>query len=483
MHNLWSVLLNDPRTNKLEVLKLIIPLNATFLLAIVSLTFVIYQLDRYKRFKHLRYRELSIFSGISVLIGILMPYALLQISSRTYSVIDGWGYIFALSSPMFIISMSALYLWYFVKTLSTEGLIKTYTYDAKSFNEAKNPLVGHAQAMCDLHGLLIQEVDHAESSPLVYSDNAMLRLTAFAIDDNDVTIFKRAIEQYIFLLVKKPDYSVEQRYIQDIQWIARYLIRENREDLYEYILDAFSIAWFSKDTSYKEVSGSSLYLFADLLYKYIQDGEDIHLIEKTAILLADFMLLMRQESNADMYHKSYSFRFVPMRAALQLAMRKNNYVLWLYQEKFIYFAHHAAEKLNEDLLKFAMSMMIVTGTAGKVYGLDCGAPKCSKQIFEHCTDGMDEIHSWRMNMNKDDKEWFDRVYKNAYSKLVGYQVTIDHSKAFPDVNIDKRKPMKFSYISDGPLPSNYSRRDFNLSNINGEKFKLLVERDTDIFMV
>jgi hypothetical protein len=91
-----------------------------------------------------------------------------------------------------------------------------------------------------------------------------------SIEENDVKKFKEKVQRYITLLSSEDDFSVNERYASEVDWLAKHLVQRGRADLYEYVLDAFSLAWFSGADIYESLSERSFRLFAALLSRYIK---------------------------------------------------------------------------------------------------------------------------------------------------------------------------------------------------------------------
>jgi hypothetical protein len=108
------------------------------------------------------------------------------------------------------------------------------------------------------------------SASLASGDNTLLRLAIVSIEENDVKIFKEIVQRYITLLSSEDDFSVNERYASEVDWLAKHLVQRGRADLYEYVLDAFSLAWFSGADIYESLSERSFRLFAALLSRYIK---------------------------------------------------------------------------------------------------------------------------------------------------------------------------------------------------------------------
>jgi hypothetical protein len=66
----FEQLVNDPLSHKADLLTTVLPANITIIIAIASLTFVIYQLDKYKRFKDFNYLDLVLYVIFTGLVGL-----------------------------------------------------------------------------------------------------------------------------------------------------------------------------------------------------------------------------------------------------------------------------------------------------------------------------------------------------------------------------------------------------------------------------
>ncbi len=467
---------NDSIENKLELLRMMLPVNATVLLAVISLAFVIYQLDRYKDFKSFNYKILSYSAVLGSLIGVVIPLVLLQKTGLAYTPVENILYVVSIVSPLIVAVISAIYLWLHISSLKTSSMINKFSYKSAPKERAskQNPLAAQVQAICKWHGLVMQEWDSANLSGLVKRDDLLLRLASTAILENDTSTFKLIIKHYAKLLLANNSYEVSEFYGDDLSEIEEQLIYAKKDKRYEYMIDELSLAWLSNKESLESMSDELGNIYAGLIYKYINLGENFTVIQKSMGLLVNFHFLVVTSDGGkkDWLNTRHALEAYLRNSIVKIAQKKQEFNLWLMHEKIRYLANHGGEVKKASLMAEYMKYMYITGIAGRAYNLHCGASNCSKTLYQHAVEDLEELYGWRVKLSNKQQEIFDRNYKEALEKLIGYQVKIDNKNGKYEIN--KKYPKQAHSITLGPSKSTSDSKLIDYSSLTAEQFEKFI---------
>lgn len=467
---------NDSIENKLELLRMVLPVNATILLAVISLAFVIYQLDRYKDFKSFNYKILSYCAVLGLLIGVGIPLVLLQKTGSSYTALEDTLYVVSVVSPLVVTIISATYLWLHISSISTPSMINKFSYTSEPKDRAskQNPLAAQVQAICKWHGLVMQEWDSANLSGLVKRDDLLLRVASTAILENDTSTFKLIIKRYAKLLLTTDSYEISAFYEDDLSEIEEQLIYAKKDKLYEYMIDELSLAWLDNKESLESMSDELGNIYAGLIYKYINLGDNFNVIQKSMGLLVNFhFLVVNSDGNKkDWLNTRHALEAYLRNSIVKIAQKKQEFNLWLMHEKIRYLANHGGEVKKANLMAEYMKYMYITGIAGRAYNLHCGASNCSKTLYQHAIEDLEELYGWRVKLSKKQQEIFDRNYKDALEKLVGYQITIDNKNGKYEIN--KKNPKQAHSVTLGPSKSTSDSKLIDYSSLTAEQFEMFI---------
>ena len=467
---------NDSIDNKLELLRMVLPVSATILLAVISLAFVIYQLDKYKDFKKFNYKILSCCAELGLIIGVIVPLLLLQKTGSHYTSLENVLYVLAIISPLIVAVISAIYLWLHIKSISTPSMINkfSYTSEPKERSSKQNPLATQVQAICKWHGLVMQEWDSANLSGLVKRDDLLLRVASTAILENDTSTFKLIVKHYAKLLLATDSYEVSAFYEDDLSEIEEQLIYAKKDKLYEYMIDELSLAWLGNKESLESMSDELGNIYAGLIYKYINLGDNFNVIQKSMGLLVNFhFLVVSSDGNKkDWLNSRHSLEAYLRNSIVKIAQKKQEFNLWLMHEKLRYLANHGGEVKKASLMAEYMKYMYMTGIAGRAYNLHCGASNCSKTLYQHAIEDLEELYGWREKLSKKQQEIFDRNYKDALEKLIGYQIIIDNKNGRYDIN--KKSPKQAHSVTLGPSKSTSDSKLIDYSSLTAEQFEMFI---------
>ena len=467
---------NDSVENKLELLRMVLPVNATVLLAVISLAFVIYQLDRYKDFKSFNYKILSYSAVLGLVIGVVTPLVLIQKTALAYTSIENILYVVSILSPLIVAVISAVYLWLHLSSLKTPNMINRFSYTSEPKDRAskQSPLAAQVQAICKWHGLVMQEWDSANLSGLVKRDDLLLRLASTAILENDTSTFKLIIKHYAKLLLANTSHEVAEFYEDDLSEIEEQLIYAKKDKLYEYMIDELSLAWLSNKESLESMSDELGNIYAGLIYKYINLGENFNVIQKSMGLLVNFhfLVITSDGGKKDWLNTRHALEAYLRNSIVKIAQKKQDYNLWLMHEKIRYLANHGGEVKKASLMSEYMKYMYITGIAGRAYNLHCGASNCSKTLYQHAVEDLEELYGWRVKLSNKQQEIFDRNYKDALEKLIGYQITIDNKNGKYEIN--KKHPKQAHSVTLGPSKSTSDSKLIDYSSLTAEQFEMFI---------
>jgi hypothetical protein len=320
----------------------------------------------------------------------------------------------------------------------------------------------------------MQEWDSANLSGLVKRDDLLLRLASTAILENDTSTFKLIIKHYATLLLTKNSYEVSEFYEDDLSEIEEQLIYAKKDKLYEYMIDELSLAWLSNKESLESMSDELGNIYAGLIYKYINLGENFTVIQKSMGLLVNFHFLVVTSDGGkkDWLNTRHTLEAYLRNSIVKIAQKKQEFNLWLMHEKIRYLANHGGEVKKASLMAEYMKYMYITGIAGRAYGLHCGASNCSKTLYQHAVEDLEELYGWRVKLSNKQQEIFDRNYKDALEKLIGYQITIDNKNGKYEIN--KKYPKQAHSITLGPSKSTSDSKLIDYSSLTAEQFEKFI---------
>ena len=267
------------------------------------------------------------------------------------------------------------------------------------------------------------------------------------------------------------------RYATSLNRFAKLLIAQNRDDLYDYLIDEFSIAWFSDKKTFKELDSRSVNVLINLLQGYIVKGRDDKLILKCISILENILLIVGNDKRrkSDLNDITDDIKRAVLTASYELVKRQKSFPVWLLQEKLSFIGCHAVKTNNQRLFYMIKPSLITIGLLTKDKELDCGAQRCSKSIYEHVLDGLMYIYSWREKVPAKDVGWFDKGFKDMAEKILGYEVTL-----YPDkedwIKVNKKKARKLTYAQVSAVSSYNQRLDLDFSKLKESDVERLVLR-------
>lgn len=475
--------LDDSIENKLDLLRLILQVDTTLLIAVVSVSFVVYQLDKYKKFKQFNYLHLSLYAGLSSLIGVVMPLILLQKTAGSYNFFESIIYIVSVLSPLILLMASTIYLWKVISSLNTEALINSFHYESKerSREDKQNPLALQAEEICKWHGSVMQERYSTHISQLVNKDDLLVRMAITAIAENDTLTLKYIIKRYAALLKGTSSYEAASFYEADLKEIVEQVVFVKKDKLYEYIIDELSINWLGNKNTLNEIPDHIGEIYTGLLFKYVNLGNDFNVTQKASSLLVTFHFLVINSTSEkrDWLQTLHLLQIHIKESIVKIAQKGQEFNLWLMHEKVRYYANHGGETKDIDLMENYMKFMYITGITGKVYNLRCGGSNCSKSIYEHAVEDLEELYAWRETFNKKQKKQFDLSYKEALEKLIGYEVEFKRNKN--EYTTNKEKPKQVHSVTLGPSKSTSDSNIIDYSSITPQQLERLVFNHVRVF--
>jgi|GEM_PF-4351969 len=510
LESIRNALVNHQLSEKLEFLRSIIGINASIVIAVVGLVFLLYQIDRYSKFKRIKYSHMLVYATLSVFTGLVLPVAYIHSSG---SPTENNLYIASATSPFLMFLMSAAYMAMTLRMMSTTRIIRKFKYTEKlsvriekakigflnrwfsllaktvkrnkkrrrkieldTIGRGRNPLANMADSVCGQHGVVMQEWDATQFSPLFTRDDLLVRMVTTAVEADDWKVLRHVVARYADLLQSTKSFFSE--YSEDLESIGAILIRRERNDLYDLLVDELTMTWVKDKKAFDALGDQVGRIFAAILFQYIDKGSDTESTQKAMSRLMAFYFLIltarTHKSPKDWLYSSDACGRYAQKTVLRIAENEQEYNLWLMYEKSAYYAHHGAEVKKVGITVVFMKLIANIGIAGRVYHLHCGATDCSKTIYDHAIDTFEELATYlKDTFNKAESRRFVAAYKESFEKLVGFEVNIQLDKG--TYTIDKSKPKTMHAIKMGPTKGTSDSETIDYSKLDKSSLKRLLQ--------
>jgi len=505
-----KALLGLDADSKAEYLRSVLGINVSVLIATIGLVFLLYQIDKYNKLKRIQYTSMLTYAVLGVTIGLVCPYIYLHMPYVSYA--DNL-YLVSSLSPFLVVIFSACYLGVSLRSLSTFRMISKFEYTDKlnvkigrlkikiinawitlhnktiagkdnkkkvkrsgySIGRNNNPIAKLAEDVCLQHGTVMQEYDSSLLSPLSTRHDLLIRIASNALEVDDVSTFRKVMARYTELLNRVDSHFTE--YSQDLESIGAILIRQERGDLYDLMIDDLGAIWMSDNDIFNKLSDRICKLYVVLIAQYLNLGDDSETLrnEMTKLMNLYFLILIKSTRGKD-FDSLYSLdacRSYTFKSALTLAEKGQDYTLWLMYEKAAYYAHHGAEVKQVGLSIAFMKLISSIGIDGRVYDLHCGATECSKKIYDHAVETFEELGAYYTEtFSKKDSTLYTNEWKNSFEKLVGYEVDLDLNNG--KYTINKTMPKQMHAVKIGPTKATSDSETINYSTLNKAELKRLM---------
>lgn len=496
---LFNAMTNENIEDKLNFLNTIVAINTSILLAVVGLVFLLYQIDKYSKFKQINYTLLFAYIALGLAIGLFYPITLLHITGSEYFYPEKVMYVVSVLSPFIMILISVMYLSFNLYVSSTKSIVNRFVYRnpvrlrerltdiagsfekllnknvktkrrSKSYSTGRslNPVARQSQELCLQHGVVMQELDVVSYSGLYTRNDLLVRMALTAIEENDSRTLRAIVKRYANLL-KTTDGKQFTAYSEDLEAIATMLIQHNKENIYSLLVDILSDEWL-KDTDSLEALDDRLgRLYAGILYTYIDKGDDVETIQRSLSLLMNFFFIVlvsaNKKNSKDWFYTKDSCRAYIRKAVLRIAEKNLGYTLWLAHEKAHFFLHHGAEVKKPEITIEFMKLDANVGILGRVYELHCEASDCSKTVYQHALEAFQLLGDYSKDtFTKKASEHFLRTYKDSFEKLLGYEIKLDmENHVYTE---DKTKPKIMHAVKLGPTAETSDAQDVDYSRLN-----------------
>ncbi|MBL8159493.1 hypothetical protein JNJ66_03485 [Candidatus Saccharibacteria bacterium] len=508
-------MLSQTAENKIEFLRSLLGINSSILIAVVGLVFILYQIDRYNKFKKINYWYLVTYVLAGTTIGLVIPTVFLH-SADPHN--KNPLYIVAGLSVYILILLSTTYMVLALQSMSTTRIIKRFRYRtalsiklerfyAKTYNivsrfffkvtktEMKfkgkykelwrigtgrnlHPLAKMNKETCLQHGVVGQEYDVAELSPLSVRMDLLVRMAATAADTNDIKVFRQIIERYVNLIKKSDDHQEE--YSNDLQSIAGILIRNNRYELYDLLIEDIGTLLLKDKKALKQLDDNNGYLYATLLYQYVGKANDAESAQRGATRLMNLHFAILNANDDDQASNwlttGDACKQYEIKSASKIAEKEQPYSLWLMYEKANYFTHHGAEVKDVRISIAYLRLISNIGIIGRVYRYHCGATDCSKSIYQHAFETFETLGEYYIDQfDEKDTERYLYAYTDAFEKLTGYEIKFDFRQGKRIINRNKPKMMHTFKI--GPTHETSDMESIDYSKLNKKTLhRLMVSR-------
>lgn len=508
MEFLFNAMTNEKVEDKLDFLNTAIAINTSILLAVVGLVFLLYQIDKYSKFKRINYIYLFSYISLGLAVGLLYPITLLHTTGGEYSHLEKIMYIVSVLSPFIMILLSVMFLAINLYTSSTRYIVKRFAYRDKidlkarvssilenvkasfskkdekkkrrnksySIGRTMNPVARQSQELCLQHGVVMQEVDAVRYSSLHARDDLLVRMALTAIEEDDSKTLRLIIKRYAKLLKATSGKQLEE-YSEDLEAVTATLIRYKKDEVYNLLVDILSDEWL-KDTKSLEVLDDELgRVYVGALYQYVDKGEDVDTIQRSLSLLLNFFFLILVSANKkdgkDWFYTKDFCRIYARKAVLRVAEKNLGYTLWLAHEKAHFFLHHGAEiKKMEVTIEF-MKLDANIGILGRVYELHCESGDCSKTVYQHVLEAFQMLGDYSKDtFTKKASEYFLRDYKESFEKLIGFEIELDmENHEYTEI---KTKPKIMHSVKLGPTPETSDSQNIDYSQLDKKSVAALM---------
>ncbi len=504
---LFNAMTNEKVEDRLDFLNTAIAINTSILLAVVGLVFLLYQIDKYSKFKRINYVHLFSYVSLGLAVGLLYPITLLHTTGSEYTYLEKVMYAVSVLSPFIMILLSVMFLAVILYTSSTPYIIKGFAYHdrislttrissilngikaslstkdkkkrrnkAYSIGRTMNPVARQSQELCLRHGVVMQELDAVRYSSLHARDDLLVRMALTAIEEDDSNTLRFIIKRYAKLL-KSASNKRFKEYSEDLEAITESLVRYKKDEVYSLLVDILSDEWI-KDTGSLEALDDKLgRVYVGILYQYIDKGEDVDTIQRSLSLLLNFFFLILVSANRkdgkDWFYTKDFCRIYARKAVLRVAEKSLGYTLWLAHEKAHFFLHHGAEVKRLEITTEFMKLDANIGILGRVHELHCESGDCSKTVYRHVLDAFQMLGDYSKDtFNKKASESFLREYKESFEKLLGFEIELDMENH--EYTEDKTKPKIMHSVKLGPTPETSDSQNIDYSQLDKKSVAALM---------